>query len=356
MGFTLMAVTIYDVAKRAGVGIGTVSRALNDSPQILPETKKRVLKVVNELNYKPHALAQGLARRRTGTIAVIVPVFTTYFFVEMLKGIQHELSNHKYDLILYSIDDRTRINSFLRRTLDEKRVDGVLFCSLPISDKYADKFITTKLPIVLVDSCHPQLDSISTDNTNGARLATECLIGADHKRIGMINAHTTSLPAKQRLDGFRQALTAADLEIREEFILTPEFLDDETDGFTKKAGYLEMKQLLSPDRVERPTALFIASDIQAIGAIMALQEEKLAVPEDMAIVSYDDIELAEYFHLTTMRQPIYEMGVLAVKRLLEKITGDDTDVIVEKIESQLILRNSCQIKKNDDYFIYSRAK
>ena len=345
-----MAVTIYDVAKQAGVGIGTVSRALNDSPQILPETKKRVLKVVKELNYKPHALAQGLARRRTATIAVIVPVFTTYFFVEMLKGIQHELSKHNYDLILYSIDDRARIKNFLRRTLDEKRVDGVLLCSLPIPDKYADKFLNSGLPIVLVDSCHPRLDSVSTENIKGARLATEYLIHAGHRRIGMINAHTSSLPAKQRLEGFRQALKAAGLKIRDDFILTPEF-DDETDGFTKEAGYLEMKRLLSYDPVTRPTALFIASDIQAIGAIMALQEQNLMVPDDLAIVSYDDIELAEYFHLTTMRQPIYEMGVVAVKRLLEKITGDSSDIIAAKIESQLIVRNSCQIKNNDDYFI-----
>ncbi len=340
-----MAVTIYDVARKARVGIGTVSRALNNSPQILPETKARILKIAEELNYKPHALARGLARRKTGSIAVIVPFFLTYFFVEMLKGIQHELTRHEYDLVLYCIDRPERLNRFLLRTLEEKRVDGVILCSLPLDDKYAEKFLTIGLPIVLVDSAHPLIDSITIENELGAYRATCQLIHNGYKKIGMINGRLVSRPASLRLDGFRQALAEFHLELDERFIVYGDD-NDESDGFAKMAGYRAMLKLLE-NELDHPRALFIASDIQAIGAIQALRTRGLRVPEDIAIVSFDDIELAEYFGLTTMHQPIYEMGQMGVLRLLTRIDNKDLAPLLKKIDPQLIIRESCgkQIKE-----------
>ncbi len=334
-----MAVTIYDVAKRARVGIGTVSRALNNSPQILPETKARILKIAEELNYKPHALARGLARRKTGSIAVIVPFFLTYFFVEMLKGIQRELTRHDYDLVLYSIDRPERLNRFLLRTLEEKRVDGVILCSLPIDDKYAEKFISIGLPIVLVDSSHPLIDSITIENELGAYRATCQLIKNGYKKIGMINGRLVSQPARLRLKGFRQALDEFHLDFDERFVVYGDE-NDESDGFAKMAGYRGMLRLLENGQ-DYPKALFIASDIQAIGAIQALRKKGLSVPEDIAIVSFDDIELAEYFGLTTMHQPIYEMGQMGVQRLLQRIDCKDLPALLNKIDPKLIIRESC---------------
>lgn len=334
-----MGVTIYDVAKKAGVGIGTVSRALNNSPQILPETKARILRIAKELHYKPHALAQSLARRKTGTIAVIVPFFMTYFFVEMLKGIQHELTKSNYDLILYSIDNRTKISQFLKRTLEERRVDGVLLCSLPIDTKYAKKFITAGLPIVLVDSLNPLLDSITIENEAGAYQATRQLIQAGHQKIGMINGKLSSQPASLRLEGFRRALQDYNIPFTDKYLILCEE-SEESDGFTREAGYNAMIQLLEMGE-DRPSGIFVASDIQAIGAIQALKQENKLVPNDLSIVSFDDIEIAEFFGLTTMRQPIYEMGCMAVKRLMARIEGTANDSFFKKIEPTLIIRESC---------------
>jgi len=334
-----MGVTIYDVAKKAGVGIGTVSRALNNSPKILPETKARILQIANELQYQPHALAQSLARRKTGTIAVVVPFFMTYFFVEMLRGIQHELTKSNYDLILYSVDNQSKISQLLKRTLEERRVDGVLLCSLPIDTKFAKKFISTGLPIVLVDCMNPLLDSIIIENDSGAYIATRQLIQAGHHKIGMINGKLSSQPASLRLEGFRRALQDFNIPFQEKFLVLCEETE-ESDGFTREAGYHAMLQLIEMGD-EGPSGIFIASDIQAIGAIQALKQRDKIVPRDFSIVSFDDIEIAEFFGLTTMRQPIYEMGRMAVKRLMARIEGTARDSFFKKIEPTLIVRESC---------------
>ena len=153
-----MAVTIYDIAEQAGVGIGTVSRVINNSPHIAPKTRERVLAVINKLGYKPHAMARGLAGQKTNTIAVIVPVFTGYFFLEVLRGVQQEISTAHYDMILYSVDHSDKADIFLRKVLYEKRADGVLLISLSINDSFAQQFIDKRFPIVLLDSSSPVLD------------------------------------------------------------------------------------------------------------------------------------------------------------------------------------------------------
>ncbi|MDZ7262730.1 MAG: LacI family transcriptional regulator, partial [candidate division KSB1 bacterium] len=206
-----MSVTIYDVAKKAGVGIGTVSRALNNSPNILPETKAKVLRVVKELNYQPYAMAQRLARKKTNTIAAIIPIFTSYFFLEMLKGIQHEITRHNYDLILYSVDKLSKKDIFLKKTLQERRVDGVLLISLSIDENYVARFLNSRLPIVLVDNFHSELDSITIENTHGAYLATQHLIKLGHTKIAMINGQLHSFPAGLRLEGYKRALTESQI-------------------------------------------------------------------------------------------------------------------------------------------------
>ncbi len=334
-----MPVTIYDVAKKAGVGIGTVSRALNNAPHIAPKTKTHVLRTIKELSYNPHALAQGLARKKTNSVAVIVPFFMTYFFVEMLKGIQHELTVQNYNLILYSIDKKDKLNLFLKRTLAEKRVDGVVLCSLEIDEKYARRFLNSSLPIVLLDSYHDLLDSITIENELGAYVATRQLIQDGHRKIGLINAQLVSAPAKLRLKGFQRAMREEKLEPDDRYIIYAR-RDDDSDGFSRAAGYEAMHRLLTCGN-DHPTAVFIASDIQAIGAIQAMKERNLRVPEDISIVSFDDIELAELFGLTTMRQPIYRMGQIAIKRLIEKISGSANNSFHRQIEPELILRQSC---------------
>lgn len=346
-----MGVTIYHVAKKAGVGIGTVSRVINNSPQISPQTKEKILKVIRELKYQPSVMARGLALKKTSIIACIVPLFTGYFYFEVLNGIQQALSNYGYDLILNSVDKIEKKEEVLKRTIRERKVDGVLLISLPISDKLAAKFIESKLPIVLIDNNHDSLDSITIENKEGAFIATEHLIKLGHMRIGMINGNLHSVPAANRLEGFKTALNKYDIVCRDNLIVNvslngdPEVLYN--DGFNKKAGYKAMNQLLALNQ-DRPTAIFISSDIQATGAIKAIRECGLNIPNDITIVGFDDIELSEYLGLTTVHQPMYEMGTLAVDRLMDKIAGDDSDNFKTVFPTKLVIRETCGAYKKSD--------
>ncbi|MFZ5519025.1 MAG: LacI family DNA-binding transcriptional regulator [Candidatus Zhuqueibacterota bacterium] len=341
-----MPVTIYDVARRAGVGIGTVSRVLNNSPQISPKTREKVLKVIKDLKYQPHAMAQGLARKRTNSLACIVPSFTGYFYLELINGIQQALNRHGFDLILYSVVQMEKETDVLKRTLRERKVDGVLLVSMPISEDYVKKFTQSKFPIVLVDSFHERVDSIAIENREGAFIATRHLIDLGHTRIGMINGNLNSVPAKIRLDGFKSALAENNIPFVHERVITVLQTDNKelnhNHGFNKVAGYEAMLQLLNL-KENRPTAVFISSDIQAAGAVKAVRERGLQIPDDIAIVGFDGIELSEYLGLTTMKQPMFEMGMLAVDRLIEKIQNpESSEKIIKKLfHTQLIIRDTC---------------
>ncbi|MBN2008877.1 LacI family DNA-binding transcriptional regulator [candidate division KSB1 bacterium] len=334
-----MAVTIYDVAKRAGVGIGTVSRVINESPQITAATKTKVLKAIKDLNYQPHALAQGLARKKTQMIAIVVPFFTGYFFNELLRGIQQEIFKYQYNLVLYNIDEGEQIDELLKKALRERRVDGALLISHQISDKIANKIKISSLPFVLVDSYHPSLDSIVVENKQGAFEATRHLIQLGHKKIGMIDGQLKSSPAKIRLEGFKQALLEYNIPFKKEYLVISDYITGQH-GFNREAGYHAMKQLLklAPNH---PTAVFVSSDIQAVGAIKAIDETGLKIPQDIAIVGFDDIEIAEFLGLTTMRQPMLEMGKLAVQRLISKISNTASKDFKISFSTKLVIRNSC---------------
>jgi DNA-binding LacI/PurR family transcriptional regulator len=326
------------------VGIGTVSRVLNQSQRLAPETRARVLQAISDLNYQPHAFAQGLARKKTFAIAAIVPFFTGYFYVEILKGIQHAVSKHKYDLVLYSVDDLKNTDAYIRRALHERRVDGVLLISLDIPEKYSEKFQGRKLPLVLVDASHPAHDSITVNNKDGAYRAVRHLLDLGHRSIAIINGHLESVPARERLAGYQKALVEAGIRLEKNMMLSSDELEGDTailnDGFNKEAGYLAMHRLLKRESVP-PTAVFMASDIQAVGAIKALREAGLHIPDDIAIVGFDDIELAEYIGLTTVKQPMFKMGQQAVELLLKLIDYPDAEHSHLRIETELVIRESC---------------
>lgn len=331
--------TIYDVAKKAGVGIGTVSRVINNSPRITRETKAKVLRAIRKLNYQPHTSAQSLARRKANTIGCIIPYFAGYFYSELLHGIQRKLREFEYALILYSVDIKQSKEFFLRRALKERRVDGILFVSMEITQRYVDKFLSNGLPIVLVNSFHPGLDSITVDSTEGAYIATKHLIELGYTKIAMIDGQLKSIPARLRFEGFKKALQQHGFHFDKRYFVICDFAD-EADGFNKEAGYLAMQKLLDLGE-EMPRAVFVSSDIQAIGVMQAIKERGFVVPDDIAVIGFDDIELARYVGLTTMRQPILEMGELAVKRLMEKISGDQNSEFKHNFHTELVVRESC---------------
>jgi LacI family transcriptional regulator len=335
-----MSITISDIAREARVGVGTVSRVLNNHPNVSQATREKVLEVAQKLNYQPHAFAQGLARRRSNILAAIIPFFTNYFFIEILHGIQDKIQSLGYDLMLYGLNENNpeQFEKYLLRATQKGRVDGLMLFSLRLPPDFAEQYRGINQPFVLVDCYQQEFDSITVDNCTGAYAATKHLVSLGHTRIGMINANPGAPPAQQRLEGFKNALKESGLSCDNKLIKSSKVV--KYDGFSREAGYLAMIEMLEMGAA-RPTAIFVASDIQAMGAMTALRDNGLKVPDDMAIVGFDDIELAQHIGLTTVRQPMYEMGVLAVGRILDRMTDRNGSVTHTTFTPKLIVRESC---------------
>ncbi|MGE5313222.1 MAG: LacI family DNA-binding transcriptional regulator [Acidobacteriota bacterium] len=343
-----MPVTIYDIAREAHVGIGTVSRVFNNRPNVSDDTRSKILAVAERMRYQPHASAQALARKHAYTLSVIIPFFTNYFSIEVLKGMQDTLAETGYDILLHGVNNTQQIGDFIRRGMKKGRVDGMLFVSMTLPDKYTKLISEQKIPIVLVDTYRPEFDSIQVKNYEGAFSAAQHLVRLGHQRIGMINANMRSTPAQERYRGFRDALQQSGLAIPDEYVVSSTC--EKQDGFNKNAGYLAMKELLEKTQDRLPTAVFVSSDVQAIGVLSAMEERGLSAPRDIAIVGYDDIELARHFHLTTMHQPMYEMGELAIRRIMHRIQFPDDPPSLESFTPALVVRESCGGNKTYSQF------
>lgn len=310
-----MSVTIYDIAEKAGVSIATVSRVFNNSPRVSVNSRERVHAIARELGYQPHASAQSLARRKANLVAAVIPMLTNYFFIEVMRGMQDQLQEYEYDLIVFSAPTLDDVDLQLDRALQKGLTAGVMLFSTPLNEERASRLRASNEPVVLVDSIHPDFDSIYIDNEQGGYIATRHLIDLGYKRIGLILANPVSVPAAERRKGYERAMREASHGVNETRIVAS--TDDHQHGYTEAAGYECMKSLLG--RRSRPDAVFVASDIQALGALQAIRDFGLRVPEDIALVGFDDIRLSSYVGLTTLRQPMYEMGKLAVEKLLLRV-------------------------------------
>jgi len=331
-------VTIYDVAKEANVGIGTVSRVLNNSKRVSDKTKKRVLKVIKRLKYQPNAMARGLALQKTGSIGILVPAVTSHFFIEVLKGVQQGLEEQDMDLVLYNVNygdsyDITYKEKYINRILSEKRVDGVLAITMKMTEEEVERFKNLKVPLVLVNDFYEKISSIFVDDLSGAKKATNHLIALNHKRIAFLNGCMDCRQGQDRMKGFETALIESNIGVYDELI--------KIGDFDKESGYEMMKEILNLPKKDYPTAIFAASDIQAIGALEAINEAGYSVPEDFSLIGYDNIELSKYLKLTTIAQPMFEMGKLGVELLVDSIQSDKEKIIQKELEPKLVIRESC---------------
>jgi DNA-binding LacI/PurR family transcriptional regulator len=326
-----MSVTIYDVAERAGVGIGTVSRILNDSLQVREVTRQRVVRAMADLEYQPNPAARSLSLKKTATIGIVVPFFTRPFFVEVLRGADSELIRHDYNLILYSVEQKALKDYYLRELPMRRRVDGLLLISLWLEDADVRALKRARLPVTLVDSQHPAFSSVTVDNVAGARLAVTHLIEQGRQRIGFISGlldDPFGFPtSRERFIGYRQTLEAHGLPFHPEYHQIGEF--------TPQSGYACMERLLALD--PPPTAVFVTSDTQALGALQAIRESGRRVPADVAVVGYDDIELAQYVGLSTVRQPMFQMGQEGARLLLATLNNGESNGASKDEPSQLSL-------------------
>jgi len=327
-----MASTIYDIAKQAGVSIATVSRVFNQSNSVSESTRKKVLAVADAVGYHPQAYAQGLASRKNNTVMAVVPVISNYFFMEVLGGIQDKLTELGYELTIFNVTAGDRLFEEVEHVLKRRWAEGYLFISIHLSDDQWEKLKRFDVPITLIDEHYEGFDSVSVDNIQGAYRATKSLVDKGFKKVAMLSALKTSKPIRDRLVGYKKALSEKSIPFCEEYVVSGDSLY--RDGFTERGGYEAMMKMLS--MAEPPEACFCASDIQAVGALKAMQDVGKHIP----IVGYDDIELSEYIGLSTVRQPMRDMGYFATQNLIERLKNTGKAISQTIYSPELILRTS----------------
>lgn len=332
-----MAATIHDVARIAGVGIGTVSRVLNNHSGVKPATREKVLAAIAQLNYKPDPIARSMISKRTGAIGVVVPFFTRPFNTEILRGVEAALMQVGRELVLYNVETNAQRDHYLSELPMLRKVDGLLIISLPPEDSSVQAFQAVGLPTVLVDAYDPRLTSLVVDNIEGAYQAVKYLIDKGHRRIGFINGiiegNFKFNQANDRLIGLHRAFGEAGLQFDPELLLTSEW--------ERCKGREAALQLLS--REVRPTAIFAASDVLAIGVLEAVKTLGIAVPDELSVMGYDGIELSELMELSTVQQPMQHMGELGMKKLLEHIAAPDKAPELIRLGTILVERRTTAV-------------
>lgn len=328
-----MRVSIKDIARVAGVSYSTVSRALNDSPQVNPQTKEHVRRVAAEMGYLPSAVARSLVTRRSQTIGIVVTTITDLFFAEVIHGIEEAAFEHGHSVVLANSREQPQRELQAIRTLLEKRVDGIILVSGCSTNEQRFGEQVQETPLVVVNNVHQEHSgySVEVDNLSGGEIATQYLLDLGHRCIGHISGPLIEWDAVERQQGYERALRSHGLAVDPSLIVR---------GGKRPVGAIEAtKQLL--DLPSPPTALFCYNDATALGAIRAIRATGLSVPQDISVVGFDDIDLAAYFEppLTTVAQPKRKMAEIAVGMILDMVEGR---LPVEScvLPSQLVIRES----------------
>ena len=327
-------VTLKKVAERAGVSINTASRAINNKPDVNAETKKRVLKAAKELGYVRNATAVALRTRKTRTIGVVIADNRNPFYAEVLSGMEAAARKKNYHIILANTQRDYKQEEEAINLLLAKRVDGLLIA--PVQDKDDDirRLIETNIPCVIVGRYFNDIetDAVYNDEVKGGFLATEYLIKKGHKKIAFIDGFLYKSPARGRLEGYKKALKDYGIPIDERLITVGDI--DVEDGYSRT------KQLFEQD-IDF-TALFAYNDMMAFGAIRAIKEKGLGIPEDIGLVGYDDIPFSSLMNppLTTIRLKKQEMGMESVNLLLSRINGRRKRVKKIMLDVELIVRGT----------------
>ena len=330
--------SIKDVARTVGVSTATVSRALRGLPRVSEETRYRVLQVAAELDYVASPTAASLASGQTRAVGVVVPFVTRWFYGSVVQGAEALLRDEGYDLLLYNLGgDQAARHRVFRSHLLRKRVDAVLVLSLTPTDEEVEAVAKLDRPVAVVGATVPGWSSVRIDDCETARIAVQHLLDLGHRRIGYIGGSLEDqldfAAPLDRLQGYRATMECAGIDVHPSW----EVIGD----FTVRGGLAAMRLLLEAD--QRPTAVFAASDEMAVGAVHAVRESGLRVPEDVSVIGIDDHEMAEFFELSTVAQPVHQQGELAARLLLDALSAEDGDRVQPQaltVPTRLVVRRT----------------
>lgn len=326
--------TIYEVAREAQVSIATVSRVLNAPQRVRDSTRQRVMGAVEKLGFVPKAEASARARKDFKRIGVLSPFFTAPSFVQRVRGVATTLAETDYELIVYTVDSLAKLGAYLDMLPVSRRVDGLIVMSLPLDESAARRIVDNHLETVCLEFEHPRFASVQVDNLRGGRLAAEHLLSKGYRRlafIGETGEPAYSLhPSDERLRGFSQTLADAGVDLPEPYVRRQRFSMRAVIDVT-----LELLELPRP-----PEAIFTTSDIQAVGVLKAARQRGLRVPQDLALIGFDDIDLADYLELTTVNQSLDASGRTAVEMLLARLADPDRPLHTVRIQLDVIQRST----------------
>jgi LacI family transcriptional regulator len=331
--------TLEDIAKMAGVSRSTVSRVANKHPNVRDDVRKRVLDVIQTTGYHPNAAARTLASQRSWTIGLILPQSVSFFFTDpfyphLTKGIAHSINQFNYTLALFLVATKEDEEKIFPRVARKGLLDGVLVQTGHHGDQWIiGHLIDAKMPLVVIGRPFrsDNVSYIDIDNINGSYNAVSHLIRSGRKRVGTITGPTNSTVGIDRKAGYIKALTERNVRVDETLIAEGDF--------TEMGGYYAMKQLFPA----KPDAIFAASDTMAIGAIRAVHETGLRIPNDIAFIGFDDFPIATLsdIKLTTIRQPVSQFGSKAVEVLMDIIENGINPPRHIILETELVIRESC---------------
>ncbi|MGE7545983.1 LacI family DNA-binding transcriptional regulator [Sporosarcina newyorkensis] len=328
-------VNIFDVAKLANVSIATVSRVTSNKEGVNEKTRAAVLEAMDKLGYRPNSAARTLRMSKSNIIIVLMLNIKNTFYSEYIRGLEEVARNAGYDLLIGSTDGDIEKEKNYMDLIRDSRVDGVILTTAGVLNDDFVKKINESSPVVLTFDYVPgqNIPSISIDNESASRKITNHLINMGHKRIAHITGYMGRLQSQTRLNGYKQALAQHNIQVQEALI--------QEGGYLLQDGYIATQKLLSFEKV--PTAIYGGNDNIAIGALKAILDAGLRVPEDIAVVGFDDVEVASYMtpSLTTIHQPRYEIGKRAMDLLLKKINEEQIQQPHVILEDELMIRESC---------------
>ena len=326
--------TIDDVAKAAGVSTATVSRALRNHAYVAESTRQKVLDAAEQLSYVVNSNAARLASGQTRTIGLLAPLLTSWYTSEIVAGVEEVFAQARYDLLIGTANPLARERIFKGDARFQQRIDGVILVDVFCSEAGGEKLAQMETPSIVLGERLRSVTSVSVDNAVGAQIAAQHLIGLGHTRIGLVGGHAHmdvvhNVPT-ERAEGFTQALEAAGLRLPHQYV--------EDGDFSIEGGRKAMHVLMS--RTKRPTAVWLMSDEMAFGAFHAMRELGLTPGVDVSIIGFDDHTASDAFGLTTIRQPVRDIGRLGARLMLDHLEGFGT-VMHHPIELTLIDRGSC---------------